>query len=1138
MKIVAIFKWALFLLLLGGIALGVGGLWFWNHRDQMLQQRIVAAFEVAVPDLQLDVSGVSLVSASCVRLSGVEIRTRPTRQLVMRAEEILATIDETELLERRRVLLKSVRVRRMDSVSTRSADGRWSWQSIRLIADPDNAIVLPDVVIEDARTQIVLEHGHGLPPANLLLFSKHLEAIPASARSYDFAGDIDLPGTGTLNLTGDGNLDSKTWQLGGRLRGVQASPKLVALALTANPAIADHLRQLDSTLAKVLPPSDSVTARGNDLTATADRLESAALQIGNSPAAPRILGLLDLDFRVAGIPGQAVPEFLLKVDIREGQLSSAAVPDTLTDVRASFFWDNRNVIVRLDEARDGDAKLSGLFTMTPADPLIPPEAALHVEDFPVNGRLRPLFPLKAQQFFLNFRPEGLVSGDVTLRRSDAGRWIPMGLTATCANGTAVYHRFRYPVSGISGTIRQRPFEGLDFTPENVLLDVHLTGMAGQRPATATGVIRNPGPETELSFELSGDNFPLDSRFRDALDDAGRAVIDALNIKGTATARAQCYRPPGLDQPTEIQISGVVRDATMKFRGFPYEITQLGGQVTFDSRNKQWTFQNLQGRHNDSTLLAHGVFRGKPLPGVLELEISAQNAALDADLYNALGDSQRNLWSLLNPRGRVNLTTTIDWTVLSGQKAVVRLPSVEIYDAEIMPVSFPYRMKIASLKASFDPNDPKYAGLQHCEIHSLKADHRGALISASGWAELSPDQLWQLHLNDVTAADLEPDDELRAALPDSWRSTLQRLGYKGRVSVESSQLDFRGGTNGRTATTAAWDMNLRLRDCSVSAGLDLDHVTGLVIARGQWDGVHLKNVGEIRLDGVEVLGMPLAGIVGPYAMDESELVLGSRAVFTEPEPAKVAPAAQLQAQGYGGSLLLDGLIDLQGGTGFRMFATVNNALLESYAARHIPDQPNLRGVVNAWLYLRGEGQDASDVSGRGQMQISPAQLYELPVMVQMFGALAQLNFSVPDRTAFNHALLTFDVRNQAFWFDPIDLVGDSLSLRGRGSVGFGGDVVLHFYSRPAQSRRPSIPLVKALVTGATQWVNVEVSGTTERPQTRVRSMPQLDESMKQFLSPFQPNPGGPLPGLKIPNMFGMPVNPQAIRGSGHSTPRTR
>jgi hypothetical protein len=165
---------------------------------------------------------------------------------------------------------------------------------------------------------------------------------------------------------------------------------------------------------------------------------------------------------------------------------------------------------------------------------------------------------------------------------------------------------------------------------------------------------------------------------------------------------------------------------------------------------------------------------------------------------------------------------------------------------------------------------------------------------------------------------------------------------------------------------------------------------------------------------------------------------------------------------------------------------------------------------------------------GQLQISPAALYELPVMVALFGDLAKLNFNVPNRTAFDYALLTFDVADESFVFNRMDLVGESLALRGTGRVGFGGDVYLDFYSRPPRPRGLTNPLVSLVLTGATQWAKVEVRGTTGRPQTTVRTTAQLDDSMKQFLEAFNPRPGGPIPGLVVPNIFQLPRSPTARR----------
>ncbi len=64
----------------------------------------------------------------------------------------------------------------------------------------------------------------------------------------------------------------------------------------------------------------------------------------------------------------------------------------------------------------------------------------------------------------------------------------------------------------------------------------------------------------MHFDVHVDDLSLDSRFRDALDDKARKVIDTIGITGIATADVACHRPPGLDKPTDIVVDAAVRDA--------------------------------------------------------------------------------------------------------------------------------------------------------------------------------------------------------------------------------------------------------------------------------------------------------------------------------------------------------------------------------------------------------------------------------------------------------------------------------------------------------------------------------------------------------------------------------------------------
>lgn len=1119
MKTWGIIKWMLFFVATIAIVAAGGAAWVWYHGDSLIREKVLQAFDKAAPDLELHFDQIELISTSSVKVTGVEIRDRDTNRPILRANEIEAVVDESQLMERQFILVKSVRVEGIDILLKRELNGRWNWQGYKFYRLNDAPFIPPSIRLEDLRVQIKLEHGNDLPPATLIVSTPLFQAVPNSNDEYDFSGLIALPGAGNLAVNGDCNLTQKTFRLGGNLNGVTADHSLLEIAKSTAPQLADKLAELDVAMQRVLPKPTSTQS------ASAGK-DSAAIVIGTSDSAPRFMGVLDVDFKVEKLADQPVPDLKLKIDLRDGQIHSSVIPIRLSDVTAKFYWDNANVVVDLLNARDDEALITGQFLMQLGENAEPPRATVHLENLPVSNELKPLFPPKAQKFFDHFMPVGRISGDVAIKRFPNGKWLPERVSGTAQNGSMLFHKFKYPVTSISAQLQQRPMPETANSIRDVVFDIQAEGFLGSQVAKTTGWIQNPGPELEMHFDVHVDDLALDSRFRDALDDKARKVIDTMGITGIATADVSCHRPPGLDKPTDIIVDAAVRDAKMKFSGFQYEIDRLSGKVQFRSAEKHWTFAELRGWHKDGQLFGEGTFRGLPEPGDLDLTVRAENAALDADLFHALNPSSRAVWTMINPEGRVSLTTHVAWTAQPGLKPIVRLDGIRVTDATIFPKPFPYRMTIKSAELKYDPNDPGAAGRQRCEIRSLRAEHDGSPITASGWAEIAEDGLWQLHLDDLNATDLQPDDNLRTALPESWRETLSRLSQKGLVSVESSQLDFRGVATGEAPPTAAWQMSLRLKDCEIAAGLDLKKISGIVRANGSWDGYQLVNRGTISLDQLEVLEMTIAGINGPYTMTEKELVLGNREVIRGRQRPNAVPAeTRIQGLAYNGTLEMDGLINLQAGSTYRFFGELTSALLESYAKQHMPDQPNMKGVVNSWIFVEGDGDSPDRLSGKGQLQINPAALYEVPVVLEMFNALSKLNFAVPNRTAFEYALMSFEIRDQAFWFDPIDLVGDVLALRGRGSVGFGGDVVLDFYSRPNRPRTPRIPLTGLLMNSATQWVNVQVRGTIDRPQTRVGSKMQLDASMRQFLGNFEPRPGGPVPELTIPSFGLLQQGPQ-------------
>ena len=110
---------------------------------------------------------------------------------------------------------------------------------------------------------------------------------------------------------------------------------------------------------------------------------------------------------------------------------------------------------------------------------------------------------------------------------------------------------------------------------------------------------------------------------------------------------------------------------------------------------------------------------------------------------------------------------------------------------------------------------------------------------------------------------------------------------------------------------------------------------------------------------------------------------------------------------------------------------------------------------------------------------------------------------PDQAAFDEAVMKFQIRNEQFEFSSIDLLGNALSLRGRGTVRFDEKIDLEFYSIVPKSQ-PVIPLVREIVRSASYgMVAVDVKGSISDPKPVVKTNFVIDNALRNFLDSFQP-----------------------------------
>ena len=189
------------------------------------------------------------------------------------------------------------------------------------------------------------------------------------------------------------------------------------------------------------------------------------------------------------------------------------------------------------------------------------------------------------------------------------------------NASLIFHKFRYPVTMSVPRLHQQPLDA-GCSNDGLCRSGHRRRRnAGEVVRCRDqGWIRNPGPELELDFHVEVQDLPLDGRFRDALDEQGRKVVDSLNIGGLGSAKVDCHR----DLRAEISrpiFSSSRRFGTAAFASanFHTKFTGLSGEFSFDSKAKYWRFTNLHGWHDKGELHAGGSFRGLPEPGCAAID---------------------------------------------------------------------------------------------------------------------------------------------------------------------------------------------------------------------------------------------------------------------------------------------------------------------------------------------------------------------------------------------------------------------------------------------------------------------------------------------------------------------------------------
>jgi hypothetical protein len=1099
-------QWIATLLLLAGVGGGGYSYWFFTHSDEQLRAKIYEFVGKKLPNARLEI-GRAWFWGHKVHLQNVLLSAKGLDQPLARCAEIVVTLDGEELSDELRIDVRAVHVVRPDVRILRDSAGHWNWEQILPLPEPDE--MCPEIAFEDLQVALQLAHG-GAGTAAFHVQQGGVRLVPSARKVFQVEADFRLPSLGDIHLDGGFDLEKRTWRLGGGTAAGANVGDLVDNVLRAFPDTGERLAALEKTL-----HHSAQTASSDADSAPLEPAGEAARSLG-----AHLSGRAKIQFELRRDSTRGPLDYKLLVDLAQGEIDHPLLPFGLQAVAGKVYAHNGTLILRDIEAQNGTMAVNLDGQVNLPQPAAGNRIDLKVVDLPLDNRLRSRLSPALQKRYDAIHPEGQIDAAGALVCNVDGRWDPVGWKITAKHCSLAHEKFPYPITDVVGTARQ----------QDGALVIDLDGKGGSRPVKLTGFMPHPGPEAEVDFDFQVRQLPLDN----AVVSAATAqpplhrTLTALKIHGLMDIHCRFHRPAGPVDKIDWRMDARLADGSLEYNLFPYRIADLSGRFGFDSTKGTWTFDDLRARHGPAQLRGVGSFvkNGPADRGTLKLEIGAENVAIERDFEQAFPAYAQRLWDLVYPTGKLKTYIKLLWN--PGSKPRIEVPVADVTDGSMEIRSFPYPVDHVSAQFAYGP-DPN-SNCDRILILGFQAQHDETKIRIiDGGAFIlcppadDPIGEWRIHLQRLRVDGLNPDQTLRRALPAVVRNTVNALNPRGKVSLDG-MLELRGTRRPTDPITAAWNFVTIASGAMISTGVELANVNGQVKSWGSWDGHNVHVNGRINLFSMYGFSHQFTYIQGPFELANQDLIIGSAKAFV-PLPAgatadPIPDSQRMTARFVGGNIQLDARAHLDADkTSYRVKAAVHNASLGEYARLYIPSQSSLRGVMNGWVDLSANSTNPKDVTGRGQLLIHPAALYELPVFVQILKAFS---FAPPNNTAFNYALTSFSVGNRQFDFHEIDLIGDAISLRGRGIARFDGVLRLMFYSRPAGVWQRSI--FRDLANGFGQgWIGVQVTGTVQQPRATTTGLPQMDDAFRKFLDAFNQRPGA-LPPITPPWMNPFPTAP--------------
>jgi hypothetical protein len=492
----------------------------------------------------------------------------------------------------------------------------------------------------------------------------------------------------------------------------------------------------------------------------------------------------------------------------------------------------------------------------------------------------------------------------------------------------------------------------------------------------------------------------------------------------------------------------------------------------------------------------GKLEAPGLSGVLQLTAAGKELALPAGAPSWLPAGAAEEWAAYSPRGAVDLDAraTIELNVpqAEGSQPLLRVSdgmsitqyggSVKLHDVSLKNEAWPDGLAKLGGTVEVIPGKINMAGMSG-EMGGVALRWQGAIKPETGWAAV-----W----GDATAK----------GLPEKWlgylpRSIVERLDVKQEGTVVSLHLD----SLARPERGKPWvfEGKLEAQKLGIVGGFPMMIESAVTAGKGTWDGakeggfdftgsLDAKNIAasnhlvETFQAGVNAAGekhlIDVANITGKVAGGtlQGEIQFRTAGGAAAQAPVTTAPGTMPSEGGYLANLVLSDA-DLP-------------RLLLSASATEEERRKVGTGRVTASLSLQQTFGPQGDRTGRGDLVVANANIYDVPLSM---GLMQIVTLRLPIAHSFQHATMSYYLRNDEITFEKILLESSGVNLAGTGTVTL-SDRALNL-SFITATPNMNIPIFSAFQR---ELLEVSVTGTAGNPKVTPVPLSPVANILRAFL----------------------------------------